>query len=83
MYAEPLARLKSVSSAQKQNIFLQKLELCSFVFDFSEAGLDMREKEMKRDALQDIVDYINIGGGTFTEEVSPAVVVMISKNLFR
>lgn len=83
LISEPLARLKSVTSAQRQQVFLQKIELCSFVFDFSEQNVDVREKEMKRDTLQEIVDYVNTGGGTFTEEISPAVVGMISKNLFR
>ena len=83
LISEPLARLKSVTSAQRQHVFLQKIELCSFVFDFSEQSIDVREKEMKRDTLQELVDYVNTGGGTFTEEISPAVVGMISKNLFR
>jgi len=43
----------------------------------------VREKEIKREALQDLVDYVNVGSGKFTEEASPAVVRMISRNLFR
>jgi len=57
--------------------------MCSFTFDFTEPTLDVREKEMKREALQDLVDYVNTGSGKFSEESSPFVVQMISMNLFR
>jgi serine/threonine-protein phosphatase 2A regulatory subunit B' len=30
----------------------------------------VREKEMKRQALMDLVDYVNSGSGKFTEAVS-------------
>ncbi len=64
-------------------MFLQKLDLCSVVYDFTDVTKQVREKEVKREALQDLVDYVNVGSGKFTEEASPAVVRMISQNLFR
>ena len=79
-YNQPLNTLPPTA---QQDVFLQKLELCSVVYDFSNAIKQVREKEIKREALQDLVDYVNVGSGKFTEEASPAVVRMISRNLFR
>lgn len=79
-YNQPLNTLPPTA---QQDVFLQKLELCSVVYDFSSAIKQVREKEIKREALQDLVDYVNVGSGKFTEEASPAVVRMISRNLFR
>ena len=79
-YNQPLNTLPPVA---QREVFLQKLELCSVVYDFTDVTKQAREKEVKREALQDLVDYVNVGSGKFTEEASPAVVRMISRNLFR
>lgn len=81
--AEALPHIRQVSSNERQKLFLKKLEFCCYTFDFTNPSLDVREKEMKREALQDLVDYVNSGSGRFTEEVSPHVVRMLSLNLFR
>lgn len=81
--AESLPHLRNVDIHHRQEVFVRKLEMCSYTFDFTNPALDVREKEMKREALQDLIDYINSGGGKFTEIVSPHVVHMIAANLFR
>lgn len=79
-YNQPLNTLPPVVQPEA---FLQKLDLCSVIYDFSDVTKQVREKEVKREALQDLVDYVNVGSGKFTEEASPLVVRMISQNLFR
>lgn len=79
-YNQPLNTLPPVVQGE---VFVKKLELCSVVYDFTDVTKQVREKEVKREALQDLVDYVNMGSGKFTEEASPAVVRMISQNLFR
>ncbi len=79
-YNQPLNTLPPVL---QREVFLKKLDLCSVVYDFTDVTKQVREKEVKREALQDLVDYVNVGSGKFTEEASPAVVRMISRNLFR
>jgi serine/threonine-protein phosphatase 2A regulatory subunit B' len=75
--------LSSLPVAAQHAAFLRKLELCSTVYDFSSPSLQAQEKEVKREALQDILDYLNQGSGKLTEEAAPVVVRMISQNLFR
>ncbi len=61
----------------------QKLHLCSYVFDFTDPSKHVREKEIKRQTLLELVDYANSGSGKFTEAVSEDIIFMLSQNLFR
>jgi len=82
-YEMPLPTFREVPPIEKQALMVRKLHLCSFVFDFSNPGSHVREKEMKRQTLLELVDYVNTGTGKFTELVSEDVVFMLSSNLFR
>jgi serine/threonine-protein phosphatase 2A regulatory subunit B' len=72
-----------VAPADKQLLFVQKLHLCAFTFDFTDPTRHVREKEVKRQTLLELVDYANSGQGKFTEAVSEDIVFMLSSNLFR
>lgn len=82
-YADPLPSFRDVSAAEKQYLFVQKLHMCAFSFDFTDPTKHVREKEMKRQTLLELVDYANSGSGKFTEAVSEDIVFMLSNNLFR
>ncbi|GBG00435.1 hypothetical protein Rsub_13091 [Raphidocelis subcapitata] len=82
-YADPLPSFRDVPPADKQLLFVQKLHLCAFAFDFSNPSRHVREKEIKRQTLLELVDYANSGQGKFTEGVSEDIVFMLASNLFR
>lgn len=82
-YAEPLPAFKDVSVTEKQSLFVRKLHLCAFTFDFTDSTRNVREKEIKRQTLVELVDYVNTGTGKFTEAVSEDIIFMLSANLFR
>ena len=82
-YSDPLPSFRDVPPSEKQNLFVQKLHLCAFNFDFTDPTKQVREKEMKRQTLLELVDYANTGTGKFTEPVSEDIVFMIASNLFR
>lgn len=82
-YAEPLPSFRDVPPSEKQYLFVQKLHLCSFTFDFTDPLKHVREKEIKRQTLLELVDYSNSGSGKFTEAVSEDIIFMLSNNLFR
>lgn len=67
--AEPLPSFRDVPAADKQLLFVRKLHLCAFTFDFTNPTLHVREKEIKRQTLLELVDYVNSGTGKFTEQV--------------
>jgi serine/threonine-protein phosphatase 2A regulatory subunit B' len=82
-YSDPLPSFRDVPPSEKQNLFVAKLHLAAFSFDFTDPTKQVREKEMKRQTLLELVDYANTGTGKFTELVSEDIVFMIASNLFR
>jgi hypothetical protein len=82
-YAQQLPSFRDVPPADKQLLFVRKLHLCAFTFDFSDPGALVAEKEAKRQTLLELVDYANSGAGKFTEAVSEDIIFMLASNLFR
>ncbi|KAI9484636.1 protein phosphatase 2A regulatory B subunit [Zychaea mexicana] len=67
----------------RPDLFIQKIRQCMVCFDFSDASSELREKEIKRQTLQEILEYVNMNRGVLTEMVYPEIVNMFSINLFR
>ncbi|KAL4427462.1 hypothetical protein ABPG77_000751 [Micractinium sp. CCAP 211/92] len=82
-YAEPLPALRDVPTGEKQALFVRKLHLCAFSFDFTDPTAHVREKEVKRQTLLELVDYVNSGSGKFNEQVAEDIMFMLTSNLFR
>lgn len=82
-YADPLPLLRDVPQHEKQALFVRKLHLCAFSFDFTDPSAHVREKEIKRQTLLEMVDYVNSGSGKFTEQAAPDIMFMLTANLFR
>ncbi|XP_042461093.1 serine/threonine protein phosphatase 2A 57 kDa regulatory subunit B' kappa isoform-like [Zingiber officinale] len=80
---EPLLLFKDVPNTEKQNLLINKLNLCYVIFDFSDPNRNSAEKDMKRQALLDIIDYVDTGGSRFTEPTIAAICKMFASNLFR
>ncbi len=68
-----------------QALFRQKLELCCTMFDFDDPESDVSGKEMKRETLLELAEYVNSPSGQkiFTESLMPDIVKMVSTNLLR
>ncbi|RVW35405.1 Serine/threonine protein phosphatase 2A 59 kDa regulatory subunit B' zeta isoform [Vitis vinifera] len=80
---EALPAFRDVPSSEKQNLFIGKLNLCCVVFDFTDPTKNIKEKEIKRQTLLELVDYVTSASGKFTETVMLECVKMVSANLFR
>ncbi|KAH6798301.1 Protein phosphatase 2A regulatory B subunit family protein [Perilla frutescens var. frutescens] len=80
---ENLPMFRDVVSAERQNLFLRKLKICCVRFDLSENLNMMKEKEIKRQTLIELVDFIQSGSSKITEANQGEMVEMISKNIFR
>ncbi|KAH7657287.1 Protein phosphatase 2A regulatory B subunit B56 protein [Dioscorea alata] len=80
---EPLLSFMDVPSTEKQNLFFSKVDVCCVVFDFSDPNKNSAEKDLKRQALIDLVDYVNAGTMKFTEPMIIASCRMFAINLFR
>ncbi|GAB4847930.1 hypothetical protein Ancab_026990 [Ancistrocladus abbreviatus] len=80
---EALPGFKDVPNSEKQNLFIRKLNMCCIVFDFTDPTKNLKEKDVKRQALVELVDYVTSANGKFTETVMQEMIKMVSINLFR
>ncbi|KAK5808809.1 phosphatase 2A regulatory B subunit-domain-containing protein [Linnemannia elongata] len=80
---ERLQGLDEVAHIDRQELFLRKIGQCAVVFDFNDASSELKGKEIKRQALTEILDYITNNRGVITEPIYPEVVNMFATNLFR
>ncbi|KAM7487197.1 hypothetical protein LguiB_024681 [Lonicera macranthoides] len=80
---EALPNLRDVPSTEKQNMFIRKLNMCCVVFDFTDPTKNLKEKEIKRQTLVELVDYLTSPNIKFSETVIQEAVKMVSFNLFR
>lgn len=80
---EPLVPFKDVPNAEKMNLFVSKVSLCCVTFDFSDPSKNTLEKDVKRQALLELVDFVASGSMRFSEPAILAMCRMCAVNLFR
>ncbi|CAO3563196.1 unnamed protein product [Mortierella alpina] len=80
---EPLQMLDEVPHIDRQELFLRKIGQCAVIFDFNDASSELTGKEIKRQTLSEILEYITNNRGVITEPVYPEVISMFATNLFR
>ncbi|XP_055542375.1 serine/threonine-protein phosphatase 2A 56 kDa regulatory subunit gamma isoform-like [Wyeomyia smithii] len=80
---ETLPQLKDTSQSDREELFIQKLRQCCVLFDFTEPLNDLKYKEIKRCALQEMVEYLSSQQQIITEPIYPEAIQMFAMNLFR
>ncbi|KAL2345099.1 hypothetical protein Fmac_006384 [Flemingia macrophylla] len=80
---EPLPALREAAASERQSLFMRKLQICWHVLDFSDTLKSVREKEIKRQTLMELVDFIQSGSGKITESCQEEMIKMVSANIFR
>jgi serine/threonine-protein phosphatase 2A regulatory subunit B' len=80
---EALPGFRDVSSSEKPNLFIRKLNMCCVVFDFNDPTKHLKEKDIKRQTLLEIVDYISSVNSKFNEATMQEITKMVAANLFR
>ena len=61
----------------QEELFIRKLRQCCVSFDFMDPVSDLKGKEIKRAALNDLSTYITHGRGVLTEAVYPEIIRMV------
>eukprot|EP01112_Ceratiomyxa_fruticulosa_P009783 TRINITY_DN2568_c0_g1_i1.p1 TRINITY_DN2568_c0_g1~~TRINITY_DN2568_c0_g1_i1.p1 ORF type:complete len:610 (+),score=92.20 TRINITY_DN2568_c0_g1_i1:345-2174(+) len=82
-HLEKLPSFREVSPSHRAELFINKLQQCCVLFDFTDPTADLRSKEIKREALLQSVEYIFSNREPFNEIVYGAVFHMVAVNLFR
>ncbi|KAK6156331.1 hypothetical protein DH2020_010579 [Rehmannia glutinosa] len=80
---EVLPMLRDVPLSDRHNLFIRKLQICCFLFDFSDTMKSAREKEIKRQTLAELVDLVQSGSCKMNEIMQEELIKMISVNIFR
>lgn len=91
-----LPALRDAAPSRREALFLQKLQLCSIVFNFETDAVvsgvgaisteaSRRHRDLKRQTLLELVDYVNTPAGQkiFAEAVMPDLMNMVSANVCR
>lgn len=80
---ENLPAFREVAASERLNLFSRKLSLCCHVFDFLDPAKNVKEKEIKRQTLLELVDFIQTGSNKLNESLQEELAKMFSENLFR
>lgn len=82
---DDLPQLRDYPASKRDGLFEQKLELCSRIFNFEDVASMKKEKEIKRQTLLELVDYVNTSAGQkiFSEGSMPAIMNCVRANICR
>lgn len=64
-------------TAEKPELFTQKLQQCCMLFDFLDTVTDLKSKEIKRATLNELVDYVSTNRGVLVEPAYPEITDMV------
>ena len=70
-------------NGEHEELFIRKLRQCCISFDFLDPVADLKGKEIKRAALNELVDYITANRGVLTEPTYPEIIQMVSIYIFQ
>ncbi|CAH6723031.1 serine/threonine-protein phosphatase 2A 56 kDa regulatory subunit delta isoform [[Candida] jaroonii] len=78
-----LPSFDEVLPEEQINLFIEKVDQCNILFDFSDPTSDIKGKEIKRETLQELIQFIMSTRFTYTNEIYKHVIEMFKHNLFR
>lgn len=80
---ERLPSFNEVPPQEHETLFVKKVNQCKIIFDFNDPEADIEGKELKRNTLRELVDYISTSHIAITEDMYQSVTEMFARNLFR
>ena len=70
--------LADATPAEREDLFVQKIRQCNVLFDFVQDPLsDLKWKEVKRAALNEMVEYVTQNRGVITDAIYPEAIHMV------
>ncbi|KVI11624.1 serine/threonine protein phosphatase 2A 57 kDa regulatory subunit B' kappa isoform-like [Cynara cardunculus var. scolymus] len=80
---DPQIPFKDVQNSEKLRLLISKLNLCSKLYDFQDQAQDSVEKDIKRQTLVEIIDFLSSESAKLSEPAMFAICKMCGNNLFR
>ncbi|KMZ74534.1 Serine/threonine-protein phosphatase 2A 56 kDa regulatory subunitdelta isoform [Zostera marina] len=81
--SNPLPSFRDGPVSDLENMFIRKLKICSMSFDFADPRKFPREKEVKRQVLLELVEFVKSRTEKIADHLQEEMVKMISSNIFR
>jgi serine/threonine-protein phosphatase 2A regulatory subunit B' len=66
-----------VLPSQRQELFCRKLAQCTVLFDFEDPNSNLKSKDIKRQALQELTEYVATKRGVITDYIYPKAIKMV------
>ena len=63
--------------AERPQLFIKKLHQCSVLFDFNDTNSELKGKQIKTQALHEMLEYITTQRNVITDNIYPEVVKMV------
>ncbi|XP_067938985.1 serine/threonine-protein phosphatase 2A 56 kDa regulatory subunit epsilon isoform-like [Watersipora subatra] len=79
----PLPLFKDTPSSDHHDLMMKKLNQCGNIFNFMDPMMDVKSKEIKRNCLTELIDYVTTNKNVLQDAVYPEIVKMVACNLFR
>lgn len=70
-----------VPLSQRQDLLVKKLNQCQVLFDFNDPSACLESKNIKQQALQEMLHYVGTTHGAVPESIYPEVVRMVTTKL--
>ena len=85
MLLKELPLLSETPLHKREALVKQKLQLCCVVFNFDDPAADVKGKEIKRETLVELAEYVNtpVGQKIFVEPLMVDIVDVVKANIFR
>lgn len=80
---EALPSFRNVPISEKHNLFIRKLNMCCVLFDFNDPSKNLKKKDIKRQTLLELIDYVSSVNSKFNELALQEMTKMVAVNLFR
>eukprot|EP00002_Diphylleia_rotans_P035138 TRINITY_DN763_c0_g1_i1.p1 TRINITY_DN763_c0_g1~~TRINITY_DN763_c0_g1_i1.p1 ORF type:complete len:528 (-),score=116.77 TRINITY_DN763_c0_g1_i1:445-2028(-) len=80
---EKLPAFRDVTAQERPVLFQRKLRQCCVLFTFRDPNEDALSRDVKKQTLIELVEYVNNSKSPFPESVYPDVVQMVMTNLLR
>lgn len=63
-----MPKFKDVPQQQRQELFTAKMRLCRNTFNFKDPKVDLEQKELKKNTLLELVDYLNANSEMYNKQ---------------
>ncbi|XP_071696453.1 serine/threonine protein phosphatase 2A 59 kDa regulatory subunit B' gamma isoform-like [Rutidosis leptorrhynchoides] len=80
---EALPNFRAVSNSEKNNLLIKKLNMCCVVFNFNDSSKHAKEKDVKKQTLHELVEYVSSVSTKFKFFTIQQITKMVAANLFR